>query len=125
MVELLTVVLFVFANCLPMWLIIAMHKHVQVDLASKRDAPLRFRPFQCSDYADWTYLRALFTHSLFIPRYLISWACNALGALSVMITLIGAGPVEEISAFRYELVTKAAAFWIRLITFFTGFIWFS
>ena len=59
----------VLLNCALPWYAIWVNGRLKPD--SKRDGVERFRPFVRSDYNRWSYLRCIWTHFFFIPRFVM------------------------------------------------------
>jgi hypothetical protein len=82
-----------------MWLTIYLNKKSRYDPV--RDA--NFRPFARYDYDQWSYITAIFTHFIFLPRFLIGWCLFCSGSLAAIILCFRDDP-ENLPAWKVYVI---------------------
>ena len=81
-------IIYILANCaLPWWVIYKNRKRLSYD--PSRDIE-KYKPWLRPDIEDWSYLKCVFTHFFFIPRYIGLLSCLFVAAIGCLILSIGA-----------------------------------
>lgn len=103
-------VVWVLANCALPWY--AIWKNKRLKPSEERDEE-RFKPFVRTDYDNWSYIRCLWTHFFFFPRYLL---CLLTMFVAVSITkLICLGvDIENLDETRKDLILAKTCLAMRI-----------
>jgi 1-acyl-sn-glycerol-3-phosphate acyltransferase len=80
-------VLYILANCAPVWFVIWRNKRLRPD--PKRDIE-KYKPFVREDMANLSYLSCIWTHMFFWPRYLYLLLILFYAAITTFIFTLGA-----------------------------------
>jgi len=94
--------LWIVINCLPQWIIIYKYRNLKPE-ASRDEG---FSAFVRNDYSQWSYLKTVFTHFMFIPRFIIGWgACFVFGLGGCYLVTIGHKRGTRMAQWRSALVS--------------------
>ena len=78
-------VIWLVLNISPVWYTIYSNKKIR----PAKDLDQKYKPFARLDYKDWSYLTVLFTHFLFIPRFVLAFLWWMSLVITTFIVLIG------------------------------------
>ena len=107
----------IFLNCAPMWLIIRKYRNIVPNAIRDQG----YEAFVRKDYHKWSYFLTFFTHSFFIPRFLIAWlAITIIGLGGSSIVNIGYKPGTKKHHVRQLLTTTFIALASRIALFTMG-----
>ncbi len=104
----------IVGNSIVPWYVIWRNKRLR-----NFDVEEQFKPFVRRDIKEWSYLRVIFTHFFFVPRFSGCILC-LIGALIVTKIICLGADVNNLGETRRKLILNSTCFWMRFFMLFFG-----
>ena len=102
-------IIWILVNCSIPWYVIWRNKRLRKAI----NVEDRFKPFVRTDINEWAYLRCIFTHFFFIPRFSTCVLALILALISTKLICIGAD-FNNLGPLRRKLILKSTCLWMRM-----------
>lgn len=113
--------IYTLANCAIPWYVIWLNRRLAPVKGREVE---KYAPWVRVDIGEWSYVRVIFTHFFFLPRYAVLLLILAVALIGIFILSIGAS-IDNLGPTRKMLITEYTCLCMRVFSPFFGVVYYS